>query len=1029
MARRRLASLGASALVIAAGCAGERAARSAPPAAPHRPTATSKTPELVTKPRVFLRGSAGVSDERELPPDGRRAWIDGGMRLLERPDGTLAAADQLLPAEPGARSAPLPARLGGGFLFYSTGGGRTLMWRAESWAGALQPLANLAFDVADLVPGFDRLYLVARTSGEVLALDPRSGAPMGLGPLPPAPAYGQLAFTDGWLGAADVPLRGVLATFDAGQSWHPIGLPAATIAGASRDRITLHTSGGVLELDSSGALTRAGEKSEVDALFRGAGRARGAAPWVSVAPPSEEVPPLPPAGPLGREPLLIAVLHGVPDAPGTAVVAANGAVARVRLADAAILRVSERQLPEDASCQGIPLGRGLGFVCGEERGATTVYALDAGLALRAVMSFDEPRYVSPSGNGALVVRGGCPGRAAHDAYCIRGRDGAERELRVEGEIGVERAVALSDGRAAVLVPPRLGAAGALVLIGKDGATKTVPLRFPKLEGPTRALVEKGLWLDGFVESAAGGLSGWIAGAGPFIGVRVSLDGKVALGALQQDLARTLFSGPLALSVGTSGVAAETVDGGFHWREVDVMPDTGATTSLDASRGERGCTRVGCASARWLRVGWAGGSARDAKFELAQVPRAASFDHPRGARWTLECRPTGVVSGRPAPPETPRPGSPRSPAASGRPHGFGWSSRRSPSADTLETSRWSPFRGVAPPRLDAGMIGFGVVPDPGRGLAGYVWGERGASWDRAGRWMLRGEDPYAAEHAAWSTAVTRSPWADAVTAAQRLGAPGLGTAANFSFKLDPSGRAGLLLISGAGITELFAFEAERSITRIDEAGRWGLTQLTSAVRVGASWYLGVQQPSDRRFRVLRADGNHLSLFRDYPNRPDVTTRGLFSFELVRNTRADALGVWVNTRRLRGADTAWYVYPIALGTGSPGVPVELAPPAIARARACGVDEEGWLLDGLPAIEPYLDFSGAGSALRVERPRARMIASEQGLCIDSLAADLDGAPPTVGGARREVSSFAAGRATVPMTISARAPDGRRWAYRCAR
>ena len=58
------------------------------------------------------------------------------------------------------------------------------------------------------------------------------------------------------------------------------------------------------------------------------------------------------------------------------------------------------------------LGAGFGFVCGEREGGTSIYAFEAPLAMRAVMRFKRPRFVSSSGNGALVIRGTCSDDAA-----------------------------------------------------------------------------------------------------------------------------------------------------------------------------------------------------------------------------------------------------------------------------------------------------------------------------------------------------------------------------------------------------------------------------------------------------------------------------------------------------------------------------------------------------------------------------------------------------------------------------------------
>ncbi len=1016
----------AVAVLALVGCAHARAGRAV--LAPHRHQAPS-TAALITPARVFAIGDAATTSFSAVDADGTRRLIVSGMRLIEHVDGSLVRAAELLPAGQPVRPLELPERLGGGYLFFTASGGNSLIWRSRAWTGALSPLANLAFDVDQIVPGFDRLYAVARGSGDVVAIDAQTGAATDPGALPPAPAYGSLAFADAWLGAVDVPVRGVLATFDAGASWRPVGTRDTYGVGLEGGQIVLFTSSGRFALDPSGVLRQTDKGGADDSLFRGAGRPTSTTAWVEDPPADPDEPTLVPPGPLGKKPLVTTTLHGFPDSPETAIVADNGALARVRVADGKILSVTERVLPVDASCQGIPLGGSFGFVCGREHGATLVYAFEPPLALRPVLAFDAPRYVASSGNGAVVVRGGCPGSDAKDAYCILGRDGRTREIRVKGDLGVERVVALSDGRTAVIVPPRLGAPGALLLIAKDGATHSVRLAMPKADAPTLALVKKGLWLDGFVERRPGQLAGWAVAGGPFLGIRVSLEGKLTVGRIQHDIERTLLSGPLALSVGTSGVAAESTDGGFEWREVEVTPDVGSTTSFDMSGGERGCSRVGCSSSNWLRVGWSAPSKDDdEKLHTVDAPRATPLDSPSGARWSISCRPTGESGGAAAPRALPTPRGTARPSRVYRGPTWGYATPAA-TPDTIQSSGWLPFLGVPPPHKDAGDVGFDNASDNDAKMRGYIWGARGASWDRVGRFLLRAQDPYDIGDGVWSTAASRSPWDDLVTAAQEFGVADAGTPSSWTTVLEPSAHAGLLLINARGTLELFVFEEGRTITRIDDVASSGLTQLAGAVRLGSSWYLGVHQSNEQTFRVFRVEGNHLALFGEYPDRLEPQPRTTVSLLLVRSQRGDALGIWANARKFRGAATSWYVYPIELDTRHAGEPLELSPKAIASARACGSDDDGWLLDGVPAIAPYFDFARDSDDIHVGRVGARMLASARGLCIDSLSADTATNTAALGGNAASLASWARGRPTIPLVISARPPDGHRWGFRCVR
>ena len=203
------------------------------------------------------------------------------------------------------------------------------------------------------------------------------------------------------------------------------------------------------------------------------------------------------ASPLGKRPLRAAVEDGWPDTETTAVVARGGALGRVSLRDGSVVAVAEDAYPEHRStCHAVRLGlHGVGFVCGEQDGPTTVYAYEPPLAMRPVLRFEKPRFVAASGNGAIVLRGRCTDEAVHDGaaggqsapeeadarwYCVRSPTGDLREIRVKGasaDLGVERVVGLGDGRIAVIVPPRGGSPGGLSVISGN-ATASVPLEMP-----------------------------------------------------------------------------------------------------------------------------------------------------------------------------------------------------------------------------------------------------------------------------------------------------------------------------------------------------------------------------------------------------------------------------------------------------------------------------------------------------------------------------------------------------------------------
>ncbi|MBE7482795.1 MAG: hypothetical protein HS104_22815 [Polyangiaceae bacterium] len=1029
--------------------------------------------KVVTPARIVALPDASASLV-EKDPDGSTRFISRGMRVLARPDGSLERSRQTFPTGRVVRALKLPARLGGGFLFHASGSGSTHLWKAEGWTDDVVPFANVDFDAERIVDGFDRIYLQDQRSFDVVALDPQTGKATDLGPLPASPAYSSMAFADAWLGVVEVPFRGVLATFDAGASWRPLGLSQSYGVYLDKGEIAINSSLGRFVLDASGRLRQRAQVTDDDATFVGAGK-KGVAVAPTVTAPAPPEPPPPPAvGPLGKLPLREAILHGMPDAPDSALVAKDGVLARVRLRDGRLLDVAERAFPPGSSCHGVPLGDGFGFVCGQERGGTVVYAYKKPLSLEPVMRFDEPRFVAPSGNGALVVRGPCVGKQAGavGAYCIRTRDGRQSEMRVRGDLGVERLVALSDGGTAVLVPPRLGAPGTLTIVAADGSAKTVKLKLPKDDVQSVAMLKKGLWLEGFIErESAGGddkpkasplvekvlrkkgknapgsdktakapkpkwkkqLAGWVVAAGPFVGVRVDLDGAVHVGRIESDIDRALISTDLALVLGRGGSANESIDGGFTWREVDLPAETAdpVARARSGESAERGCSRVGCVSSSWMRVGWRGKTETN-DIEVVDAPKYSPMPASRGGRWNISCAPTGEVVGPAPKPERKVPerddeaGVVGIGGVWGR-HRWGMPPPAAPTADELKSSEWLAFKGVAPPPKKAAELGFDMGTEHlGAQVRGYAWGARGASWDRVGSFVLRAYDSFSLNRAVWSTATARAPWNDAIAASQVFGRDYNQPSAWFPV-LEPSGRAAAMLVNARGTTELLLLEEGRGAVNVQDAAKWGLYQLSGAVKVGSTWYLG-SYVSGSSFRLFKVDAGRVVQLRDYPMtggwRPNTT----LVVNLVRNARGDALGIWVEARRTRGAATQWFVYSIDPETGDALDMLTIDPADLARLPpACAQGADGWLLVGDPPVEPYVDYVQSADGVRSRNMQAKMLVQPEGLCVEVLSAEADTDVPAR--IARADASFASGRESIPMVLDERGRAGRRWGFRCVR
>ncbi|HEX4337178.1 MAG TPA: hypothetical protein VH062_14770 [Polyangiaceae bacterium] len=956
----------------------------------------------------------------EMDPDGSARVVERGLRLVEHPDGRLERADQLIPDGPLGALA-LPSRLGGGFVFYSVADESTRLYRAPTWTGKLVPLVRLPFEVAEIRAGLDRLYALSTRTRAVVGIDPTNGALIGRGTLPPSPAYGGMAFADAWLGALEVDIRGALVTFDAGLGFHPVRAPM-TVPGVFEQggHIVLGTTRGAFSLEPSGELERVDGPNPGVSAPEGSPR-RGQSSTSEDEGDGENDDDLRPnEGVLGPRPLEVAVLRGMPDGAGSAVVVANGALARVDLTDGRILAVDAHAAPGGATCDGVRLFDGIGFVCGEHLGATTIYAYRPPLALVPVLYFKEPRVVSPGGTGALSVRGSCPGSAppSDATYCILSRDGRTREVRVRGDVGAERVVALADGRAVVVVPPRLGVAGQLTTLGEDGGSESVAISLDGLPGDTQKLVARGLWLDGIHESDRNVLGAWVAGSSTFVGVRLGLDGKVAAGTVRENVGRASLSGEFGLVTDEHGGGRQTMDGGDTWYELS-LPTAADPTAASAADHERGCSPVGCSIGQWLRVGWTKGSDTGALSMVAEPPIAKAPPMPF-VSWALECAPTGESEG------------PREAAGSVR-KAAPFAPRSRVTVDTshaslaeLDSSSFRPFLGVPPPERAPDDLGFDFgTEDQTIQIRGYAWGARSAAWDRAGSWLVRVADRFSVGRAIWSTAASRTPWPDAEAAAEMFGSePSHRVSSEWLPFVDPLGEGGVVVLRAGTTTQLSIVERDHAIVVVKNADELiGDRALSGVVKVDGKWYLGFV-PGPRAFEIFGTEGGELSVLASYPRYSDEGEA-----RVVRTASGGGLGIWVVAHGqdgTRGGGDTWYVYPIDTRNGAASAPLVVPRGELAHApRPCEPEEDGWVLvhDVSPSVAK-LEFNHVSETPSVTRVAARLKLGARGLCLDAMAAQLDGDPPK-DLKMRGAPAWPARTAT--LALSDRVSD-RRWGFRCA-
>lgn len=916
-----------------------------------------------------VRGERGVIAHE----NGARRILLNRMRLIVYEDGTLERGTELLPLG-SVNSLALPSRLGGGFLFQATTGGGTQLWRASSWLGKLKPLVQFSSTTSDIIPGFDRIYLRLTQNNKLLALDAESGEIRSLLPLPPAAAYGGLAFVDGFSAVIDTDLRGTLATFDAGATWRPLGLSerptAISVVGGEP---TMFVPGGRYVLDARGNLTFRADKQFVDDV-------------------DSDPSPSRPVGPFGRRVLRTALEDGFPDSMHSVVVARSGALARVSLETGAIVELAATAFPErEATCHATRVGPSYGFVCGEHEGATNIYAYVPPLSMQKVMSFKTPRFVASSGNGALVVRGPC-GEGATDedgtrVYCVRASGGATREVRVKGDLGVERVVALSDGRVAVLVPPRLGNTGQLTLL--DGAKmSSVALVLPTKPRATLRDLKRGMWLEGFEEREPGVLGGWVESGGPVIGVRVGLDGKVTAGEPRDNENGVIVSGRFALSQGEGGRAAESTDGGMTWKVFD-MPVHDAEPD-DAKT--RACGPAGCALAGWMRIGW-GKPQVEGDLGPAEAPPSLYVPMKTTPSVHLRCALVGNPVTEPLPDKPAKPGKtsanpPPPPGAASWSFGGPFGSR----PQVLPKTPWSAFRNTAAPTLGDDELGFdNGAPFDIVGVRAYAWGKKGSDWARTGHFQVRFDDRFDPAGGLRSSAIGSSPWADETAAAEGMGFGSYPLATWGSF-LDPSGRHALAHVCRGVSCSLFATsEGQPVLVLRDTTGRTGGFQRPlphGAVRLGESWFFLVPGSAYDVVALYRAELGVMRLvttfYRPAPSRYALPEPP----RLVRRALGTGLGLLITAIPDPGERSgSMSVYPVNPDTGVLGEPIALGKRDLGGKLPahCAEGQDGWLMDtGLdtaPSVDPVSGWAPIDSV----EMRLRM--DPGSTCVEGIAARMDG------------------------------------------
>jgi hypothetical protein len=884
--------------------------------------------------------------------------IADGVRTLTSSEGALQVAAQRLPQGTLSAVHAVAERLGGGYLFLI---GSTVH-RSDSWLGPTTPLMSVTGSGHTFIEGFDRLYL-ASSSLPMRAFDPRSGAPLPLGALPPSPAIGNLVSFDAWNAVALADGLGAVISHDAGASWKALELPLANVAltGLQRDGQKAVLSGFeagrgsvTFEVDSRGDVSRS-----PGIVARGLER-DGARPM------TPEVTKL-----FGRpQTLVAALLDGYPLEDGSALFARDGALLHVRMTDGAILHEAKHAFAmRQASCHPVVLGAWgantraadgsstLVFVCGEHQGATALLRYDDG-ALTEMVRFADPRAVLGGLGGGLAVRGGCGAVSGSlRKYCVLRPDGQAREIDVNGDVDHPRFVPMSDGALAVVSPPHGKLQHARVTILAEGKAKTIPINFARLRSDVFRALEDGMWLDGFEERSAGTLGGWIEHRGLYLGMSINLaTGEAKVGDPQRDSGIMTVAGRYAMFWGAQGRSQESQDGGLTWNHVEgpALPPPMGLVALKASGGVRAVGPLGAVGSHWARIGWGTGEPTP-----PALPLTAPTLKPQPAETlTLQCREVRKLTSGDGADGKSFYGTPAFKARTGE-----VVVQHDVFDATDRYSRREPLARIA------------------------AWGPKSGEWDLGSAGVIRWLSSWSSAAAPLQTRVASLPKALRDTLRPTGGSFSSRFSWPYSVAFSSDGAHALLgaRVNVANRAELLLYDLEAGgtpseIRRVDGDP---IGELEATTWVGGQWYFAAAGPAETTVYV--SEGTTARVFATLPR---GSGSGGQRASLRLGYSPDEARVAVVLDGPANGTGARYVYPFLRATGEALAPERLDTSAL---RACPSERgSGYVIEYPNTASVRLEGEGQEQVATVYSSRIRVRAGNGGSCLlgisGVLSADTD-------------------------------------------
>ncbi|MDB4943802.1 MAG: hypothetical protein JWP97_3336, partial [Labilithrix sp.] len=533
-----------------------------------------------------------------------------------------------IPDDPLAGALRTPARLGGGYVFWTA----STLYRSATFDGALEPVVRLDDSITSVSFG-PRSALVRTSNGERWALSLPRGERVALDP----PGLADVEALDDGRALAIDDRGGALLSTDHGAHWSEVSsqlkAPPSRVAVVLGELWIHDDAGGGARLEPDGQLSIF-DKQPVDKPL--------------------EIRAVDPRWRGHESPLRSVFEWGAGLDENVGLVLEHGDLVRVDLRSGELLAVLSGKLPPDARCSAVPTADDILFAC-TEAGSSGSAGGGASFVVSHALSGDAPVieqsfngthfafYASDDGGLAVPVPcDGPPVVGPSTAACVRQPGGTWQQVDLSalaGDAGAAKAtiarwVPRADGRAvAILSAPTPG-----IFEPRSGAF--VPFDVPLPSALLRGMREfdPGIYrshkrvkrreapLDGSWSFAPGSgvLRAW-DGAGAIL--QIHEDGRVVRSPYAFPLAA---AGPYALGQSSDGRYYQTLDHGASWVEV-LGPPTAGVHEIGP------CSTAGCEVGGFYRIGWAPRAPRP---RAPVQPARSAADVRRTPSVELTCRSTG-----------------------------------------------------------------------------------------------------------------------------------------------------------------------------------------------------------------------------------------------------------------------------------------------------------------------------------------------------------------------------------------------------